>query len=91
MRIASDTFKAHQASRTPYRQGDSQRILLRVLDPQTGKLLQVIEPDALSKDNWVPSLHAGYGTLVIYGKSGASILRGKGGNAARVKGADGKR
>ncbi len=60
-----------------FRKDDAQRILLRLLDRVSGKQVQVIEPDALSKDNWVPSLHAGYGTLVLYGKSGASILRGK--------------
>ncbi len=58
-----------------YRADGAQRILVRVIERKTGKLVQVIEPDALSKDNWVPSLHAGYGTVVLYGKSGASILR----------------
>ena len=37
-----------------YRKDDAQRILLRLIDRESGKLVQVIEPDALSKDNWVP-------------------------------------
>lgn len=59
-----------------YRKDGTQRILLRLLDRKSGEIVQTIEPDALSKDNWVPSLHAGYGTVVLYGKTGASILRG---------------
>ncbi len=65
-----------------YREGDAQHILLRILDATTGKPIQVIEPEGLSRDNWVPTVQAGYGTVVIFGKSGASILR-----APKAKGA----
>ena len=37
---------------------------------------QEIEPEGLAKDNWIPTVVEGHGTLVIFGKTGASIFRG---------------
>ena len=54
-----------------------QHILVRLIDARTGKVLQEIEPEGLSRENWIPSLTEGRGTVVIFGKSGASIFRSK--------------
>jgi len=60
-----------------YRKGGPQHLLLRLIDAETGKLLQVIEPENLAREQWVPTIQTGYGTVVIFGKTGASILRAK--------------
>ena len=52
-----------------------QTILVRLIDAETGKTLQEIEPDGLSQENWIPSMVEGHGTVVIYGKKGASLFR----------------
>ena len=33
-----------------------QNILVRLIDASTGKLLQEIEPEGLSRENWIPSM-----------------------------------
>jgi outer membrane protein assembly factor BamB len=58
-----------------YPRDNVQNILVRLLDANTGKLLQEIEPEGLARANWIPSMVEGHGTLVIFGKSGASIFR----------------
>jgi outer membrane protein assembly factor BamB/tetratricopeptide (TPR) repeat protein len=52
-----------------------QHILIRLIDAASGKVLQEIEPEGLSKANWIPTMADGYGTLVVFGKTGASIFR----------------
>jgi outer membrane protein assembly factor BamB len=52
-----------------------QNILIRLIDAKSGKVLQQIEPEGLSKENWIPSLVEGRGTVVVFGKTGASIFR----------------
>ena len=47
-----------------------QRILIRLIDAETGDLLQEIEPEGLSKANWIPSL----GVKYVVGIDGISML-----------------
>ena len=54
-----------------------QNILVRLIDARTGALLQEIEPEGLSKENWIPSMVEGHGTLILFGKKGASVFRGR--------------
>lgn len=54
-----------------------QHILVRLIDAKTGKLLQEIEPEGLSRENWIPLLSEGHGTIVIFGKKGASLFRAR--------------
>ena len=54
-----------------------QNILLRLIDAKTGELLQEIEPEGLSRENWIPSMVEGHGTLILVGRSGASVFRGR--------------
>lgn len=56
-----------------------QSILVRLIDKTTGRLVQEIEPEGLARANWIPSMIEGHGTLVVFGKSGASIFRGSDG------------
>jgi outer membrane protein assembly factor BamB len=59
-----------------YRKGRSPHILIRLVDRRTGALIQDIEPDGLAQPRWVPTSQTGQGTLVVFGRSGASIWRG---------------
>ncbi|MDF1701315.1 MAG: PQQ-binding-like beta-propeller repeat protein [Planctomycetota bacterium] len=54
-----------------------QHILVRLIDARDGTILQEIEPDGLSKENWIPTVVEGHGTLVIFGKKGASLFRAR--------------
>jgi len=53
-----------------------QNALIRVVDADDGKVLQEIEPQGLTLERWLPTVVEGYGTLVLIGKTGASIFRG---------------
>jgi hypothetical protein len=56
---------------------------IRLLDAATGAKRQEIEPSEASED-WVPTLVEGYGTLLLYGRSGVRIFAG-GAAAASAK------
>jgi outer membrane protein assembly factor BamB len=58
-----------------YPRDNAQRILVRLIDAHTGRMLQEIEPEGLSRERWIPSMVEAYGTLVVFGKAGASIFR----------------
>lgn len=65
---------SHRRSFTPH-------VNIRLVSATDGSLLQEIAPDELAQQRWVPSARAGYGTLVVFGKSGASVFRSR--SAAR--------
>jgi outer membrane protein assembly factor BamB len=48
---------------------------IRLIDAATGAKVQEIEPSEASED-WVPTLVEGYGTLLLYGRSGVRIFAG---------------
>ncbi len=66
-------FVTHRESMVPH-------ILVRLLNASTGELLQAIEPVGLSQQRWIPSAEVGYGTLVVFGRAGASVFVKKGSN-----------
>lgn len=49
------------------------RILLRVLDRETGVVLQQVEPIGLAPDYGLVSLGHGWGTVVVFGRAGAAM------------------
>ncbi len=51
-------------------------ITLRLVDPNTGNVLFTAKPEGISRANWMPTVIVGYGTLVVYGRSGCSVFRG---------------
>ena len=60
-------------------------ITLRIVDPKTGKTLHTAHPEGMSRSNWMPTVLVGYGTLVVYGRSGCSVFRGVGAEAPKVR------
>ncbi len=60
---------------TSHSQQRAQHVVLRLIDGKTGALLQEIVPEGLARANWMPSLIEGHGSVVLYGKTGASIFR----------------
>ena len=49
------------------------RVLLRVLDRETGAVRQQVEPVGLAPDYGLVSLAHGWGTVVVFGRAGAAV------------------
>ena len=58
-----------------YRQSFEQKLIVRLIDRASGDILQEIQPEEITGAARPPSAFVGYGTLVIFMKSGASLLR----------------
>ena len=59
-----------------------QNAVLRLIDADSGSMIQEIEPEGLTRDRLLPSMMEGRGTIVIVGKTGASIFHGPGAGGA---------
>lgn len=59
-----------------HRRGSVPHVNIRLVDARDGSLLQEVAPDELAHPQWVPSSQTGYGTLVVFGRRGASVFRG---------------
>jgi hypothetical protein len=60
-----------------YHKDNQQNALVRLIEAQGGRVVQEIEPVGLTMARWLPTMIQGHGTLVIIGKTGASIFHGK--------------
>ncbi len=49
------------------------RVLLRVLDRESGRVLQQVEPVGLAPDYGLVSLARGWGTVVVFGRAGVAL------------------
>ena len=63
--------------------------VVRLVDAGTGKVLQQVEPEGLVRGRYLPSIVQGHGTIIIIGKTGASIFHGPGAQAPAGNGKPG--
>ena len=73
--ILAETEDAILLLLTEPRSGAPARVLLRRIDPATGTTIQEIEAMGLSAENGFLDIASGWGTVVIFGRSGAALYR----------------
>ncbi len=59
---------SHRKGRTPH-------VNIRLVNADDGALLQEITPDELAHRQWIPTPQAGHGSLIVFGRRGASVFR----------------